>query len=200
VAPYLAQGSIVAILGGGHETSFGHFLGYVEADSPVDVVNWDAHPDVRAMRAGLGHSGSPFRQMLDHPSRGCRSYSVLGILDHSCSEAHLDLIRNRGGRVVRNADLGIDSGKEILMGLQGPVMVSFDLDAVDQAYSPGVSAPATGGLSSRDWLQYVRDSGACAAVSSVDFVEVSPALDRDRQTSRLAAAGLWNFLVGLSRR
>ncbi len=200
VGGLLSEGILVAILGGGHETAFGHFLGYVAAGRPVHIVNWDAHPDVRPLRNGVGHSGSPFRQALEHPSGSCLSYSVLGIQERSSVESHLEFVRDRGGKVVPIDGLGPDAGQRILDQLEGPVMVSFDLDVVDQAYAPGVSAPATGGMSSREWLQAARAAGRCAAVTSVDFVEVCPTLDRDRQTSRLAAAGLWNFLCGVSLR
>ena len=138
--------------------------------------------------------------MLEHPSGLCRSYSVLGVQGRSCAQAHLDFVRERAGRVIPIRDLDRGVAREILGKLDGPIMASFDLDAVDQAFAPGVSAPAAGGLNSREWLDHVFDAGATASVSSVDFVEVSPVLDRDSQTSRLAAAGLWSFLSGMSQR
>ncbi|HVX88059.1 MAG TPA: arginase family protein, partial [Gemmatimonadales bacterium] len=49
VAGYLAEGVFPIILGGGQETSYGHFLGYVGAKRPVEILNWDAHPDVRKL-------------------------------------------------------------------------------------------------------------------------------------------------------
>ena len=46
-ATALRQNEIPVILGGGHETSFGHFLGYAEAGIPVSILNSGAHADVR---------------------------------------------------------------------------------------------------------------------------------------------------------
>ena len=66
VARELAADSFVIVLGGGHETTYGHFLGYVREGSTVAIHNLDAHPDVRPLAEGLGHSGSPFRQALEH--------------------------------------------------------------------------------------------------------------------------------------
>src|SRR3712207_7676746 len=43
----------------GHETGYGHFLGYARARKQVWILNWDAHPDVRELKDGQGHSGSP---------------------------------------------------------------------------------------------------------------------------------------------
>ncbi|MDX1548872.1 MAG: arginase family protein, partial [Rhodothermales bacterium] len=68
LAPFLQRGAVPIVLGGGHETAFGHFLGYAEAGRAVSILNVDAHADVRPLRDGRGHSGSPFRQALEHPS------------------------------------------------------------------------------------------------------------------------------------
>src|SRR5207248_6597570 len=68
VAGVLRAGAVPVVLGGGHETAFGHFLGYTAAGVEVGIVNVDAHLDVRPYPAG-GHSGSPFRQALEHPDR-----------------------------------------------------------------------------------------------------------------------------------
>ena len=46
VAHWLDAGAIPIILGGGHETSYGHFLGYVGLDREVELFNVDAHADV----------------------------------------------------------------------------------------------------------------------------------------------------------
>src|SRR3954452_9665061 len=74
VAAQLAAGAFVIVLGGGHETGYGHFLGYVAARGPVAILMWDAPRDVRPLKDCEGHSGSPFRQVLLHPSGLCRGY------------------------------------------------------------------------------------------------------------------------------
>ncbi|RIL09218.1 MAG: arginase [Proteobacteria bacterium] len=152
IAPHLANGSAVIILGGGHETSYGHFLGYVEAKKKaVRILNWDAHPDLRPLTEGKGHSGSPFRQACEHPSGYCKSYSAAGLLPHSCSESHLQLLRQIGGNLWFSEQINKVTINEIYRSV-APEMVSFDLDALDQAYAPGVSTPAAGGLSPDVWL------------------------------------------------
>ena len=68
LAPHLARGAVAIVLGGGHETAYGHFLAYARRGRRIHILNWDAHPDVRPLVDGRGHSGSPFRQALEHPS------------------------------------------------------------------------------------------------------------------------------------
>lgn len=188
------------ILGGGHETAFGHFLGYVEAGIPVSILNWDAHPDVRELVDGKGHSGSPFRQALTHASGACVTYQVTGLLAHSTAESHLRFLSERGGRAYRGHGLNSELVELIYRELEGKTMVSFDLDAVDQAWAPGVSAPATGGMSAELWLQAAFLAGQSAEISSFDLVELNPQFDRDDQTARLAALTVWNLLKGLCSR
>lgn len=200
VAPILKDGAVPIILGGGHETAFGHFLGHVYGGQSVSVLNWDAHPDVRPLKDGRPHSGSPFRQMMLHVSGSCITYTVAGLLPHQVSRTHVDWIFDRGGLVKWRSDLSESVVSELYRSLEHPAMVSFDLDAVDQAFAPGVSAPATGGLSVDTWLHAAYEAGRSPAVSSMDIVELNPRHDVDGRTARLAALTVWTFLRGLSAR
>src|SRR5262245_24052654 len=97
----LTAGAVPVVLGGGHETAYGHFLGYVAARKSVGIVNLDAHLDVRPCLGELGHSGSPFRQALEHPSwpLAGQRYVCLGAQPAAVSAAHVRYVRERGGRV-----------------------------------------------------------------------------------------------------
>lgn len=195
VTELLERDLTVIVLGGGHETTYGHFLGYVGAGRRVEILNWDAHADVRGLREGRGHSGSPFRQALEHPSAICARYDVAGLLEHSNSRAHLDFVRAHGGQALLLGKVDSNSIAKLYEGRKSPLLVSFDLDVLDQSVAPGVSAPASGGMETALWLEANREAARCSAVTSADFVEVNPAYDRDGQTARLAAVGLWNFLT-----
>jgi formiminoglutamase len=81
-----------------------------------------------------------------------------------------------------------------------PLLVSFDLDAVDGASAPGVSAPSSNGLPVPLWLDAAFRAGACPAVTSADVVELSPPHDQQGQTARLAALTVWQILRGLATR
>lgn len=199
VAPLLVKGVIPVILGGGHETSYGHFLGYVLGEKQVSIVNLDAHCDVRELRDGLGHSGSPFRQACEHSSRRCGSYIVAGLQPHSVAVPHLEYVTAHGEYLFRS-EVGTDVIATLYDRSGGCVLASFDIDAVDQAFAPGVSAPATSGLDVAVWLGAARAAGRSPKVTSMDLVEVNPSVDQDDQTSRLAALTVWQFLAGLAER
>lgn len=196
VAQELARKSFVIVLGGGHETSYGHFLGYAAEQRAVTIHNIDAHPDVRPLRAGLGHSGSPFRQALEHPSRLCTHYRVEALQPSAVAAAHLTFLKEQGARhgFRRSFD------PETLYDAGSDTLATFCLDAVDQAFAPGVSAPSTDGLFPAEWLCAAYRAGACPHVTSADIVELNPTFDRDGQTARLAARTVWELLRGFAAR
>ncbi len=200
LAPHLRRGCIPIILGGGHETAFGHFLGYVEAEQSVGITNWDAHPDVRPLRDGQAHSGSPFRQALTHPDERCTGYAVFGLQPHSTARAHLDYVQRHNATVVWNDALTTARINAHYDAVSAPQMVTFDLDAVDQGAAPGVSAPAVNGMPSRLWLHAAYRAGRCPHVRSMDIVEHIPRFDADHRTARLAAYTIWQFVRGLVQR
>jgi arginase len=71
-------------------------------------------------------------------------------------------------------------------GGRRPIHLSFDLDAVDPQFAPGVGTPVPGGLTYREAhlaLELLADSGL---LGSCEFVEVNPILDQGNQTARMA--------------
>ncbi|MDX1530456.1 MAG: formimidoylglutamase [Rhodothermales bacterium] len=200
LGPLLEANTIPVVLGGGHETTYGHFLGYVAARRDTAVLNWDAHLDVRAVGEAGGHSGSPFRQALEHPSGRCRRYVAAGLQPHGVAATHLTYVRQRGGRCVWRGDLDTARVGDLVGGLTGSTLATFDLDAVEAAAAPGVSAPNPSGLPVDVWLRAAYGCGRSLRVGSMDVVELNPRFDVDSRTARLAALTVWWFLKGVADR
>ena len=208
VAAVLRSGAVPVVLGGGHETAFGHYLGYMAAGMPVGVVNVDAHLDVRPCLAGKGHSGSSFRQALEyptHPLPGDR-YACLGVQPAAVSREHWLYARERGCVVLtaENARWFLEESLTRVHDLWAKAgcrtYVSIDADVVRMSEVPGVSAPSVDGLPGADVLGLAQEAGRLPGVASLDVVEVNPRLDRDGQSSRWAALAVWHFLIGLRGR
>lgn len=200
VASTLNDNLIPIIMGGGHETSFGHFLGYVGAGKKVSILNIDAHTDVRPLSNGLAHSGSPFRQAVEHPSGLCDSYNVFGLNPASVSLEHYNFA-NKHGKTAFDSDVSILTVQNFLVqNEKNKVLATMDMDVVSQGEAPGVSAPNSSGISGALWLNYAYEFGRSPAVKSLDLCEVNPDFDSDNQTVRLAALTIWYFLLGLSLR
>jgi formiminoglutamase len=195
----LEKNRIPLIIGGGHETSFGHFLGYANSGKKVSIVNIDAHTDVRPLKNEKAHSGSPFRQALDHASSVCQSYHVFGLNPSSVSFKHYNLVKQHGSAIF---DWQTTKEKVLdkLDKIDHDVMVTMDMDAVNQADAPGVSAPNASGIRADFWLELAFLFGNHPKVTSFDLCEVNPVYDRDSQTVKLAAQTIWNFILGVALR
>lgn len=201
VATLLGSGTIPIILGGGHETSYGHFLGYARNKTKHSIINFDAHPDVRPLIDGQGHSGSPFRQVLEHESCTCQKYHVLGLNPFAVSASHLEYLEQKSAVYTWLDSLSRDKVSELFeRGHEGQVLCTFDLDALNQALAPGVSAPNPAGIGLDLWLHAALQAGLCPGIRSLDIVELNPTHDLDDRTARVAALTIWQFLLGLSRR
>lgn len=208
VAGILAANAVPVVLGGGHETAYGHYLGYVRYGKPLAVINLDAHLDVRPVREGLGNSGTPFRQMLEHPTFPLLGahYVCLGLQPQATAREHWEYARSKGCVLVwrdecsGSLELRFSQELDRLERSRCQTYVSVDADVVDACAVPGVSAPNVNGLSSAELLACARSAGKRKNVSSFEIVEVSPPHDTEHRSARWAALLVWYFLVGLQER
>lgn len=199
VGDQLQKNSLPVIIGGGHETSYGHFLGYVESDSDVSIINIDAHTDVRELIDGKAHSGSPFFQAINHPSKKCKSYHVFGLKPTSVAPEHYQFVKKNGSAHFLE-DTSVEKVVNCLNSLEQNVMITMDMDTVMQSEAPGVSAPNAAGMRSEMWLELAFEFGRQTKVTSFDLCEVNPLYDTDNRTVRLAAQTIWAFMLGVSLR
>jgi formiminoglutamase len=208
VAALLAIRCTPIVLGGGHETALGHYLGQAHTGRPVGVINLDAHLDVRPCLDGLGHSGSPFRQMMEHPTHPLpgTAYVCIGAQPWAVSRDHLAYAEGRGCRVwwaneVRGRFETIVRQEHDRLAAAGyAVYVSLDADVVRLADVPGVSAPNPLGLDGDEVVACCRFIGSLPAVAGFEVVEINPQFDSDDHSSRWAALAVWHFLCGLAPR
>ena len=203
VASCLSRGALPVVIGGGHDCSYGNYLGLAAGDAP-SVLGVDAHLD---MRPDPGpNSGNPFYRMLEHGLSGSE-LTLAGLVPWVNSEAH------RAYAQVKGADLHwlepggeapmIQAVQAALAGFQRRgrrVLATLDLDAFSAAALPGVSAPNPWGLSADLGLQVAQALGASPAVVMVDIMELAPPLDASGRSARMAAFLLGAFLQGLHRR
>jgi arginase family enzyme len=80
---------------------------------------------------------------------------------------------------------------------EGPVYVTFDIDALDPACAPGVSHHEPGGLSVRDVLGVIQSLEG--EVVGADIVEYNPLRDVVDMTAAVAAKLTKELLAGMLR-
>jgi len=184
-------------IGGGHDLTFPFVRAIANrlkrAHNPgrLSGVYLDAHLDVRAE---VG-SGMPFRRLIQ--DCGVASLTCVGLDRFVNSAEHVAWFREHGG-ILASAESPATA--PACFKTDGPLFVSIDLDCLDVAHAPGVSAINPNGLSPAVVANYAYHAGRTPSVKCFDIMELSPAFDPDARTARLAAHLFLNFLQGFGER
>lgn len=200
-----AQGEagMTVVLGGGHETSFATHRGAYEAIGPMQVLNFDAHFDLRA--ADRPTSGTPFKQIADLVGDNF-DYSVFGISRPNNTKVLFDTAEQLGVTTVLDTELAAmtvrDAAERALTAVDGdlPIHLSIDLDVLPAAVAPGVSAPAGFGVEYAMLRAMVSAVASTGRVALLDVVELNPAFDVDNRTAKAAARLIDDAVVGATGR
>lgn len=192
VATIRANGSKVIVLGGGHETLYGHYLGirqYLGPETKLGIVNIDAHFDLRSYEETTS-SGTMFKQILDQDRNA--SYCVIGIQQYGntlelferAKELQVTTILEQKVRENMNQALHI---VDSFIEQNDVIMLTLCMDVINASEAPGVSAPSPFGLNAVEVRKIIQHVLQSPKVTSFDICEVNPTFDVNGQTAKLAA-------------
>jgi formiminoglutamase len=183
-------------LGGGHEIAWAHYQGLAPHYSKLGIINFDAHFDLRPYTPGqLGTSGTPFSQIaasceekkipFEYCCIGIQQFGNTTTLFRRAEELKVNYL-SAEEMVQQSFAWQLAFIDEFMLNLDY-VYLSLCLDVFAECFAPGVSAPQPLGLT--PWqtiplLKYIIQSGK---VVSLDIAELSPPLDQEQKTARLAA-------------
>jgi len=173
-----AAGAVPIFLGGDHMVTFPIVAGLAEEYGSVNILHFDAHPDLYEDFGGdpLSHA-SPFARIME---RGfARRLVQVGIrtLNGHCR----DQVETYGVEVAEMRDFAPDR----VPIPEAPLYISIDMDALDPAFAPGVSHHEPGGLSVRELISVLhRVEGP---IIGADVVEYNPSRDVNAMTATVAA-------------
>lgn len=208
VALALNHGFLPIVLGGGHETAWGHYQGIRKAfpEKNLSIINFDAHFDLRELTNDKGNSGTPFLQIA-HDSKNNDlpfNYMVLGVQQAANTKPLFDTANSLDVNYLFAEEifnLPLKKQKqyiaEFLKKSEG-IYLTFCLDVMAAAVAPGVSAPQSNGLLPQHvWslLQFIVQQ---KKLISFDIVELSPVLDNKDQTAQLAARLIFEVIKNFS--
>ena len=199
---------IPVVLGGGHDIAYPNFVGFSKGKQTVGVINIDSHLDYRKLNPKR-HSGTAFRQMLDHLNSplNAMNFVEVGIQSFANSQEHYSELIERGATVFSLRDVRedgitkvLDLAYELATTSTDSLYVSFDIDAVHSSDAPGVSAPLPTGLTAEEFLTAALFAGKRRKTRIIDIVEMNPKYDVDGKTACLAALAIMYFLTGVANR
>lgn len=185
-------------LGGGHDYGYCDGAGFLDVfkDQAV-LLNFDAHMDVRPTDKGF-NSGTPFHRVLSEFS-GHVDFAEIGIQNQCNSQAHIVWAKNKGAAVFTLDQVNEQGLSPVLKTyMQGKekkkVFISIDIDAFTSSEAPGCSQSWTTGLFTKEFLENLQWLIQEFDVRGIGIYEVSPTLDQDSRTSKLAALIIHNFI------
>src|ERR1043165_7318573 len=164
----LADGLAPISLGGDHSITYPIVRAFARRYPGLSVVHFDAHPDIYDNYQNNRNShASPFARIMEQ--KLVKRLVQVGIRTFTAHQR--DQVRKFGVESIemRNLQPGLQ------LEFDGPVYISFDVDALDPAFAPGVSHREPGGLTTRqaiDLIQRLR-----GRVVGADIVEFNPRMD-----------------------
>lgn len=187
IARLLAVGARPVSLGGDHSVTY-PVLRAVRPHAPsLTIVHVDAHPDLYDEFEGDRFSHAcPFARIMEEKlADRLVQVGIRTMTGHQRAQA-----RRFGVDVIEMREVRDD----LRLGLNTPIYVSIDIDALDPAFAPGVSHREPGGLSVRQLLSLVHSLDA--PIVAADVVELNPRNDPSG-VSAMVAAKVLRELIGV---
>ena len=194
--------SHLVALGGDHSITLPLLRALARRRGPLGLVHFDAHLDTWPESFGLawGH-GSPFYHAIEEGLVEPRRMVQIGI--RSPVEAAVGAWTEGKGVTILTAEEVHESTPSAVaervrrVAGEGPLYLSFDIDALDPAFAPGTGTPEVGGLATWQARAILRRLAGLAFVG-MDVVEVAPAYDAAEITALAAATIAWDYIALLS--
>jgi len=189
-------------LGGGHDYGFADAAGFLDVYSSDDplVINFDAHLDVRPTTTGLS-SGTPFYRLLEEFE--AFGFIEVGIQQQCNSQEHLQWCQSKGGEILCFEEI-LYSGQSLSdhfeirfakhLQKNRPTFLSIDIDGFSSSYAMGCSQAWPAGIEPAQFFPWLKMLKQKLNIRGIGIYEVSPPLDHDQRTAKLAAQIMHHFI------
>ena len=179
----VSKSKIPLSIGGDHSISAEIIKSVSKKHGQISLVYFDAHPDF--VGSVQGYYGSVFHDVL--PFIDIKSSIQIGV--RTPEQEEINNIKKYDLTVITPFDIaknGITKVEETILNKIGRnVYLSFDMDAIDPAYAPGVSVPVPLGLRNTEAIILLKS--LMKKVVGLDIMEVCPNYDIKDRTSHLAS-------------
>ncbi len=185
VGELLDKGLRPVCLGGDHSITLPIVRAFGKRIPGLTIFHFDAHPDLYDELEGnrLSHACPFARIMEEGAAKRLIQIGIRTVNGHQCEQA-----KKFGVEMVEMRHLpALDR-----MKVDGPVYISFDMDALDPAFAPGISHREPGGMSTREALAHIQ--AITGKIVGADIVEYNPAQDHTQITAMVAAKLLKEIL------
>lgn len=165
-------------LGGDHSITYPIIKAFKKKYERLSILHFDAHPDLYDDFRGNRYShASPFARIMEEGlATRLVQVGIRTINGHQRAQAE------RFGVEIHEMR---DWQDDLRLEFDSPIYISFDMDALDPAFAPGVSHREPGGLSTRQAIDLIQRLEG--SVVGADIVEFNPRMDPLQITGTVCA-------------
>ena len=204
VLEILEAGATAIVVGGSHDTEAVGHMAMAKHFGPKNyaTVHFDAHED--AYDASLGtftHGGRARRWAWENgwiKGEDLHSIGMRGVYGSPEILAWQRKVGERFHYMVEFEQNGFDkTWDKILEEVKGKTLhISFDVDAIDPSFVPGVSNPDPGGFTAAQAIRMVRELAIQNEVAIIEFDEYTPLLDDRHYNTALVIDRMMRAFLG----
>jgi len=175
---------IPIIIGGDHSLMYSDVAGLADVygKGNVGVIHFDAHYD--ASKRMFGHlisHGQPVYRLIEEGHVPGKNFIQVGLRGYYPNKESFEWMRKQGFRYHTMAEVEKRGWKDVMEDIireakDGPkyLFISFDIDVMDPAYTPGTGTPEPNGLTPRETFPLIRRLCAESNVVGFELVELLP--------------------------
>lgn len=201
---------IPIIIGGDHSLMYSDVAGLADVygKGNVGVIHFDAHYD--ATKNLFGHMishGQPVYRLIEEGHVPGKNFIQVGLRGYYPDEESFIWMREQGFRYHTMAEVEKRGWGEVMEDIiqeakDGPeyLFISFDIDVMDPAYTPGTGTPEPNGLTPRETFPLVRRLCAESNVVGFELVELLPYRTPGYETVLNSERIVRECLVGIAMR
>jgi len=165
-------------LGGDHSITHPIIRAFARKYNDLSILHFDAHPDIYDSYQGNRNShASPFARIMEQ--KLVKRLVQVGVRTFTAHQR--EQVRKFGVESIEMRNVTAD----LQLEFDSPVYISFDVDALDPAFAPGVSHREPGGLSTRQAIDLIQRLKG--RVVGADIVEFNPRMDPLHVTGTVCA-------------
>jgi arginase family enzyme len=190
---------IPIILNGRNQICFSQYLAFGYLKKYFSLVTIDNRIDFNLKESDeLNHRNYLQKIFLQEPSY-LFHYSNVGHQIYFEETSTLTFLENLHFDLYRLGQLRQDLNESEPV-LRSANCVSFDINSIRQADSPGVTFPSPNGFYNEEACQLTRFAGNSPKVQTIGFYEYDATLDHNHQTAHQIAQMIWFFVDGALNR
>lgn len=204
VLEILEAGATAIVVGGSHDTEAVGHMAMVKHFGPKNyaTVHFDAHEDAYDTSLGtFTHGGRARRWAWENGWIKGEDLHSIGMRGVYGSPEILEWQHKVGENfhyMVEFEKNGFDeTWDKILEEVKGKTLhISFDVDAIDPSFVPGVSNPDPGGFTAAQAIRMVRELAIQNEVAVIEFDEYTPLLDDRHYNTALVIDRMMRAFLG----